>query len=114
MPWYKVVLMPKTTGKIAAQASHATLAVYKHISMHSPSSPMLKRWEHGGQAKVALKVDSEDEMLVLQAQALSLGLAARVIQDAGRTQIASGTRTVLGILGPKSVVDGVTGGLKLL
>lgn len=75
---------------------------------------MLKRWERGGQAKVALKVESEDEMLMLQVQALSLGLAARVIQDAGRTQIASGTRTVLGILGPKGVVDRVTGELKLL
>jgi peptidyl-tRNA hydrolase, PTH2 family len=63
---------------------------------------------------VALQVKSEDEMLTLQAQAFSLGLAARVIQDAGRTQIASGTRTVLGILGPKGVVDQVTGHLKLL
>lgn len=53
-------------------------------------------------------------MLLLQAQALSLGLCARVIQDAGRTQIASGSRTVLGVLGPKSVVDSVTGHLKLL
>jgi PTH2 family peptidyl-tRNA hydrolase len=63
---------------------------------------------------VALQVKSEEEMLLLQAQALSLGLCARVIQDAGRTQIASGSRTVLGILGPKGVVDTVTGQLKLL
>lgn len=53
-------------------------------------------------------------MLLLQAQAISMGLCARTIQDAGRTQIASGSTTVLGILGPKSVVDGVTGHLKLL
>ena len=54
-------------------------------------------------------------MLTLQAQALSLGLCARIIYDAGRTQIASGSATVLGVgPGPKSVVDGVTGGLKLL
>lgn len=51
---------------------------------------------------------------MLQAQAISLGLCVRVIQDAGRTQIASGSRTVLGVLGPKSVVDSVTGRLKLL
>lgn len=102
-----------TIGKIAAQCSHATLACYKYISK-APDSPILKRWERGGQAKVALQVKTEEEMLLLQAQALSLGLCARVIQDAGRTQIASGSRTVLGILGPKSVVDSVTGHLKLL
>lgn len=75
---------------------------------------MLKRWEYGGQAKVAVKCDSEEELLVLQGQAMSLGLVARVIRDAGRTQIQAGSATVLGVLGPKSVVDQVTGGLKLL
>jgi peptidyl-tRNA hydrolase len=115
----KLVLVVRTDlgmgkGKIAAQCSHATLACYKYYVSKSPGSPILKRWERGGQAKVALQVRTEEEMLLLQAQALSLGLCARVIQDAGRTQIASGSRTVLGILGPKSVVDSVTGNLKLL
>ena len=54
-------------------------------------------------------------MLTLQAQAASLGLCAQVVHDAGRTQIAAGSATVLGIgPGPKSVVDQVTGKLKLL
>ncbi|OJJ44064.1 hypothetical protein ASPZODRAFT_135507 [Penicilliopsis zonata CBS 506.65] len=103
-----------TKGKIAAQCSHATLACYKYFLSKSPNSPILRRWERGGQAKIALQLKSEEEMMLLQAQAISLGLCARVIQDAGRTQIASGSRTVLGVLGPKSVVDGVTGHLKLL
>ncbi|KAF5858163.1 Gluconate transport-inducing protein [Aspergillus alliaceus] len=103
-----------TKGKIAAQCSHATLACYKYITAHSPNSPLLRRWESQGQAKIALQTKSEEEMETLQAQAISLGLCARVITDAGRTQIASGSRTVLGVLGPKSVVDGVTGHLKLL
>lgn len=103
-----------TKGKIAAQCSHATLACYKYFMSKAPNSPILKRWERGGQAKIALQVKSEDELLLLQAQAVSLGLCARVIRDAGRTQIASGSLTVLGILGPKSVVDQVTGHLKLL
>ncbi|DAA74473.1 TPA_exp: putative Mitochondrial peptidyl-tRNA hydrolase Pth2 [Trichophyton benhamiae CBS 112371] len=115
----KLVLVVRTDlgmgkGKIAAQCSHATLACYKYYFSKSPNSPILKRWERQGQAKVALQTKSEDDLLVLQAQAISLGLCARVIQDAGRTQIASGSRTVLGILGPKSVVDSVTGHLKLL
>lgn len=101
-------------GKIAAQCGHATLACYKYFLEYAPESPILRKWERGGQAKIALQVKSEDELLVMQAQAISLGLCARVIQDAGRTQIASGSKTVLGILGPRSVVDGVTGHLKLL
>jgi len=76
---------------------------------------MLRRWENWGQAKVTVQVKSEDELLLLQAQAMSLGLCAKIVHDAGRTQIASGSATVLGIgPGPKSVVDQVTGHLKLL
>ncbi|KAH7117018.1 peptidyl-tRNA hydrolase PTH2-domain-containing protein [Dendryphion nanum] len=104
-----------TKGKIGAQCGHATLACYKHFLRHAPNSPILKRWERSGQMKVALQVKSEEELELLQAQALSLGLAAHIIHDAGRTQIASGSATVLGIgPAPKSVVDQVTGGLKLL
>ncbi|EXJ54648.1 PTH2 family peptidyl-tRNA hydrolase [Cladophialophora yegresii CBS 114405] len=101
-------------GKIAAQCSHATLACYKYLLNHVTSAPMLKRWEQGGQPKIAVQVKSEEELETLQAQAISLGLCARIIHDAGRTQIAAGSATVLGILGPKSVVDQVTGHLKLL
>ena len=102
-------------GKIAAQCSHATLACYKTLVRADPAHPVLKRWERLGQAKVALKVDTEEDMLMLQAQAVSLGLCAQVIHDAGRTQIASGSATVLGIgPAPKSKIDEVTGHLRLL
>jgi PTH2 family peptidyl-tRNA hydrolase len=75
----------------------------------------LRRWERQGQAKIALQAKSEDELETLQATAISLGLVAEVIADAGRTQIASGSHTVLGIgPAPKSVIDKVTGHLKLL
>ncbi|MCJ1433116.1 hypothetical protein MMC27_002475 [Xylographa pallens] len=116
----KLVLVVRTDlgmgkGKIAAQCSHATLACYAYFLAHAPASPLLKRWQALGQAKVALQCRGEEELLTLQAQALSLGLCARVIHDAGRTQIASGSATVVGIgPGPKGVVDRVTGGLKLL
>jgi peptidyl-tRNA hydrolase, PTH2 family len=103
-----------TKGKIAAQCGHATLAVYKALVGNAEGAPMLKRWEYGGQAKVAVKCETEEDLLLLQGQAISLGLVARVIRDAGRTQIQANSATVLGVLGPKSVVDKVTGGLKLL
>jgi len=101
-------------GKIAAQCGHATLACYKALESSNQRS-LLDRWERGGQAKVALQVRSEDELELLQAQAMSLGVCARIIHDAGRTQIASGSATVLGVgPAPKSIVDQVTGELKLL
>lgn len=102
-------------GKIGAQCGHATLACYKHFLRHAPNSTILKRWERMGQAKVALQVKGEEELEILQAQAVSLGLVAHIIHDAGRTQIASGSATVLGIgPAPKGVIDQVTGHLKLL
>lgn len=46
----------------------------------------------------------------LAAHARSLGLTAKSIRDAGRTQVAAGSRTVLGIgPGPIKIVDQVTG-----
>jgi len=102
-------------GKIGAQCGHATLACYKTLVAANPRHPVLRQWEDYGQAKVALRIDSEEDMLVLQAQAISLGLCAQVIHDAGRTQIASGSATVLGIgPAPKSKIDEVTGHLRLL
>jgi PTH2 family peptidyl-tRNA hydrolase len=58
-------------------------------------------------------------MLPDQAQlahkAIQRGLPAYIVQDAGRTQIAAGSQTVLAIgPGPKSVVDQITGHLSLL
>jgi PTH2 family peptidyl-tRNA hydrolase len=118
----KLVLCVRTDlgmgkGKIAAQASHATLANYTHLlhNQHPSPSPLLQRWARHGQAKIALQVHSEEQLLELQAKAVSLGLCARVVRDAGRTQIRAGEATVLGVgPGPKGVVDVVTGGLKLL
>ncbi|OBZ83896.1 Peptidyl-tRNA hydrolase 2, mitochondrial [Choanephora cucurbitarum] len=102
-----------TKGKIAAQCGHATLACYKAAKKSNPK--LLRAWEYSGQAKVALKCDNEDKLYEFQAVALSLGLPAQVIQDAGRTQTAPGTRTVLGVgPGPAELIDQVTGKLKLL
>lgn len=125
----KMVLVVRTDlgmqkGKIAAQCSHATLSNYRVLLSHPHLSPLLRRWESSGQAKIALQAPpppvgggggGEGELENLRAQARQLGLCATIVHDAGRTQIAAGSATVLGVgPGPKSVVDLVTGGLKLL
>lgn len=64
--------------------------------------------------QVVVKIEDEAAMLDLASLAQEAGLTVSLIQDAGRTQIAPGSRTVLGI-GPASVelVDQITGHLKL-
>ncbi|KAJ2833136.1 hypothetical protein GGI24_000960 [Coemansia furcata] len=113
----KLVLIIRTDlgmskGKIAAQCSHATLGCYKRALKQAPA--MLKAWEFTGQAKVTLKCNSEEELVDLQKKAQAAGLVAQSICDAGRTQIAAGSRTVLGIgPGPIGAVDRISGHLKL-
>ncbi|KAG7450265.1 PTH2-domain-containing protein [Guyanagaster necrorhizus] len=99
-----------TSGKIAAQCSHAVLACYK--SMLSSNVPLLRRWERAGRPKLTRWCSDEEILLELQALAQSLNLCTRSIQDAGRTQIEAGSRTVLGIVGPVDLVRRVTGTLR--
>uniref|UniRef100_A0A2P2Q546 peptidyl-tRNA hydrolase n=1 Tax=Rhizophora mucronata TaxID=61149 RepID=A0A2P2Q546_RHIMU len=114
---FKMVLVVRNDlkmgkGKIAAQCSHATLGLYKKILHRAPKA--LNRWEMCAQPKVVVKIESEEDMLVLQERAKSLNLPTHITIDAGRTQISPNSRTVMAILGPVEVVDDVTGGLKLL
>ncbi|KAL4268016.1 peptidyl-tRNA hydrolase [Pleurotus pulmonarius] len=101
-----------TPGKVAAQCGHATLACYKALVKKNPQ--LVKHWERTGQAKIALKAKSEDQLLELEAIAKSLNLCARSIQDAGHTQVDPGTRTVLAIgPAPVELINQVTGKLRL-
>lgn len=61
-----------------------------------------------------MKLDDEAQMLDLAGLAREVGLTVSLIQDAGRTQIAPGSRTVLGVgPGPADLIDQITGHLKL-
>ena len=105
-------------GKAAAQCSHATLALYKKITnpqLESYNPELVNRGECGnGQAKITLQVPNQEEMDLLYAKAISLGINSYIVHDAGRTQIAAGSATVLGLgPAPKRILDEVTGYLKL-
>eukprot|EP00092_Neocalanus_flemingeri_P004263 GFUD01004583.1.p2 GENE.GFUD01004583.1~~GFUD01004583.1.p2 ORF type:complete len:179 (+),score=45.09 GFUD01004583.1:330-866(+) len=113
----KMVLVVRTDvgmqkGKAAAQCAHAAVMCYKKALREAPE--MLARWEGSGVTKVCLKVDSEDGLLALAAQAKEAGVVCGIVRDAGRTQVETGTMTVLGI-GPAPVetVQKITGHLKL-
>ncbi|KAJ0172907.1 hypothetical protein K1T71_011083 [Dendrolimus kikuchii] len=115
---YKLVLVVRTDlnmgkGKIAAQCSHAAVGAFEKALKKDPEG--LKTWQMTGQAKVALKTDSVEEIKQIQDNAKKMGLITSLIRDAGRTQIAPNSVTVLGIgPAPKDIIDKVTGHLKLL
>lgn len=114
---YKMILVVRTDlkmgkGKVAAQCSHAAVSAYKQTQRRNPQ--VLKEWEYCGQPKVVVKAPDEDSLIQLLTHAKALGLTVSLIQDAGRTQIEPGSRTVLGIgPGPVELIDEVTGHLKL-
>lgn len=74
----------------------------------------VRAWELTGQAKIAVKCPSVDELMSLRNEAASRGISFYLVVDAGRTQIAPNSRTVLAI-GPAPVdaFDDFTKHLKL-
>jgi PTH2 family peptidyl-tRNA hydrolase len=119
------------TGKVAAQCSHAAVAAVDLITDKSFEveqrgagaakgreaewAAWLTAWKTIGSKKVTLRVDDEATMLALAGEARKAQLPHYVIQDAGRTQIAAGSRTVLAVgPAPASLVDAITGDLKVL
>jgi len=97
-------------GKIAAQVGHATLACYRSAISEPLSREWVRAWLHRAQAKITLKVESEAEMDAILEAATAAQLPCEVIEDAGRTEVAPGARTVLAIgPAPKALIDKITG-----
>jgi len=100
-------------GKIASQCAHAAIGIYAELSQNNPSA--LTQWLGQGQAKVVLKCANLEQLTKLENEAKALSLPTHVVHDAGRTQVAAGSATVLAIgPAPSEVVNQVTGRLSLL
>lgn len=103
-----------TKGKIAAQCSHASVECYKATMQHKPQ--MAKMWLMTGQKKIVVSIGNGEKGLVqLLEVAKSHKVLSCIISDSGKTQVKSGTCTVIGI-GPDNsdVIDKITGHLKLI
>ena len=114
---YKMVLCVNTElsmgkGKVAAQVGHAAVGCYQAALQKCPHA--VKAWERTGCAKIALKCPSTQELERVAAAAVARDIPMYLVVDAGRTQIAAGSRTVVGLLGPTTVFEGVTDHLKLM
>ncbi|KAL8101647.1 uncharacterized protein LOC141686652 [Apium graveolens] len=101
------------SGKIASQCAHAATGLYSELIQSQRA--LVRQWEHCGQAKIVVTCKNQQEMNKLKEMAENIGLPTYVVADAGRTQVSSGSKTVLAI-GPgfKSAVDSVTGKQHLL
>lgn len=116
-------------GKIAAQASHAAMAfITKHslIDSNTMMVPLIAfpnitraeliEWINDKFTKVCVSVDSEAELVGIQAQAKLAGLHVEIIVDAGLTEFHGvPTKTCIAI-GPHAAkrIDPITRHLKLL
>jgi PTH2 family peptidyl-tRNA hydrolase len=100
-------------GKIAAQCSHACLGAYIRASRERPE--VVSKWYSNGAAKVVVQCKSGEELLDFEKRAFENKVNYYLVRDAGRTQIAPGSHTVLAV-GPDRVsnVNSITGELKLL
>jgi peptidyl-tRNA hydrolase, PTH2 family len=115
---YKMVLcvnmeLSMGKGKIAAQCAHAAVGCFERALRQCPVA--LRAWKRTGCAKIALKCSSANDFTSLLQQARTLDIPCYLVEDAGRTQIAAGSQTVLGLgPAPVSVFAGVTDHLKLM
>jgi len=115
---YKMVVVLRTDlkmskGKIAAQAGHAAVSAAEEARKRHLQ--WWKKWIGEGQCKIAVKVQSEKELLDLEREAKELKLPSALISDRGLTELPPGTITCLGIgPAPTNEIDKITGELDLL
>jgi PTH2 family peptidyl-tRNA hydrolase len=99
-------------GKLCAQAAHASMKA----TLLNLEHPSVKEWLAGKFTKIAVGVDSEEELLAVLATARAAGLIAELVTDAGLTVFNGVPTNTCGAVGPASHEDlqPITGGLKLL
>lgn len=101
-------------GKVAAQVGHAVLACWLDACGGGAARPLWVEWARAWQAracaKITLKCEGLAELEAIAAAASAAGLPTSLIEDAGRTEIAAGSRTVCGIgPAPRELIDAITG-----
>lgn len=115
---YKMVLVLRgeirlTAGKAAVQCAHA--AVMLVLAAGRRHAGELETWLQEGQKKIAVVAPALGDLEELQRLAKGRGILTAMVEDAGLTEVAPGTRTCLG-LGPARAeeLDALTGRLPLL
>jgi PTH2 family peptidyl-tRNA hydrolase len=100
-------------GKTAVQVAHAAVSAAEEA--RKTCNDWWEGWFKEGQCKVAVRVDSQEEILQLERKSRQLRLPCALVTDRGLTQVEPGTITCVGIgPAPSSIIDSLTGSLSLL
>ena len=100
-------------GKTAVQVAHASVTAAE--AARRTRREWYGAWWAEGQAKIAVKAASLEEILGLKRRAEAEGLPVALVEDRGLTQLPPSTVTCLGIgPAPAERVDPITGRLTLL
>lgn len=99
-------------GKEIAQCCHASLKAVLENRQH----PNVIEWLNGKFTKVAVGVNSEEELLAIHEKALNAGLISVLIRDSGLTEFHGVPTNTCIAVGPATDDDlaPITGHLKLL
>jgi peptidyl-tRNA hydrolase, PTH2 family len=100
--------LPK--GKLSAQVAHASVE-----SVLKANKEIVSKWRLNGQMKIILKVETLNDLINYFNKVKDNNIPCSLITDAGKTVIAPGTITCLGI-GPdfEEKIDNIVKDLKLL
>lgn len=99
-------------GKQIAQGAHASLKA----TLENLEHPDVKEWLSGRFTKIAVSVDSYEELMEVVKKADEAGIVTSVIMDAGLTEFGGVPTVTCAAVGPASSekLEPVTGSLKLL
>ena len=84
-----------SAGKISVQCAHA--AVECALACKKSSPRLFERWRNQGAKKICVFAEDLKELMGLHDEANHAHLTTHVVKDAGKTELAPGTVTVLGI-----------------
>lgn len=103
-------------GKQCAQVAHAALGLYTWIQYEGQERDQTRmlQWTFMGQKKIVVRGDNLSQIRKIKEDAELAGLPTHLVSDAGCTQVAPGSKTVLAIFGTDEELQPITGSLRLL
>ena len=115
-PWLRAWEVSRVSSDQMRDRSSCTSE--RHWRTEQVEEMLLMPWwtctQESGEKTVVLGAEGSDQLVELEQRADMASLQSYAVHDAGRTEVAAGSLTVLGIGGFSEAVDMVTGHLQTL